>query len=87
MEIGVIFATLLLLFVLFITIRLILGPLKILTHLFINCGIAVVILIIVNIIGGYLQFHIPVNPVSVISIGVLGVPGFILVSFLSFLFI
>lgn len=87
MEIGVIFATLLLLIVLFLIIRLILGPLKILTRIFINCGVAVFVLVIINIIGGYFQFHIPVNPVSVISIGVLGIPGFVLVSFLSFLFI
>lgn len=87
MEVGVILATLLLLVVLFLIIRLILGPLKILTRFFRNCGIALLILIGVNIIGSYFSIHLPVNPVCVMSIGILGVPGFILVAFLSFLFI
>jgi len=87
MEIGVILATLLLLAVLYIIIRLVLGPLKIITRFFINCGIALIALIVVNFIGRYTGFHLPVNPVSVMSVGILGVPGFILIAFLSFLFV
>lgn len=87
MEVGVILATLLLLVVLFLIVRLILGPLKILTRFFRNCAIALLILIGINIIGNYFGIHLPVNPVSVMSIGVLGIPGFILVAFLSFLFV
>lgn len=87
MEIGVILATLLLLIVLFLIVRLILGPLKILTRFFLNCGIALLILVVINFMGNYMGFHIPVNPISVMGIGVLGFPGFILVAFLSFLFI
>jgi len=87
MEIGVIMATLLLLVVLFLTVRLILGPLKAITRLFINCGVALFILIAANFLGSYFGIHLPVNPVSVMSIGLLGVPGFMLVAFLSYLFI
>lgn len=87
MEIGVILATLLLMIILFIIIRLLLGPLKAITRLFINCGIAFIVLIAVNFAGLYLSFHLPINLVSIISIGVLGVPGFALVAFLTFLFI
>jgi inhibitor of the pro-sigma K processing machinery len=87
MEIGVIFATLLLLVILFIIIRLLLGPLKVITRLFINCGIALALLILLNYVGLYLGFHMPINPVSIMSIGLLGVPGFMLVAMLSFLFI
>ncbi|MCR4440534.1 MAG: pro-sigmaK processing inhibitor BofA family protein [Peptococcaceae bacterium] len=87
MEIGVIMATLLLLVVLFLIVRLLLGPLKVITRLFINCGIALFALIALNFLGSYFGIHLPVNPVSVISIGLLGIPGFMLVAFLSFLFI
>ncbi|PKM86517.1 MAG: SigmaK-factor processing regulatory BofA [Firmicutes bacterium HGW-Firmicutes-12] len=87
MEIGVILATLLLLVILFIIIRLLLGPLKVITRLFINCGIALALLILVNYVGLYFGFHMPINPMSIISIGLLGAPGFMLVAFLSFLFI
>ena len=87
MEVGVIFATLLLMVVLFLVIRLIMGPLKVLTRVFINCGISLIIIIAVNFIGSFLGCHIPVNPVSVMTIGLLGAPGFVMVTFLSFLFI
>jgi len=86
-EIGVIFATLLLLVVLFLIVRLIIGPLKVLTRFFINCGISLIIIIAVNFIGAYLGYHVPINPVSVMTIGLLGAPGFVMVTFLSFLFI
>lgn len=80
-------ATLLLLIILFVIIRLILGPLKIITRFFINCGLALLALVVINFVGSYLDFHIPINPLSVGSIGILGIPGFILFAFLSFLFI
>lgn len=87
MEIGVILATLLLMVILFIIIRLLLGPLKAITRLFINCGLAFLVLVLVNFVGLYLNFHLPINLISIISVGVLGVPGFALVAFLNFLFI
>ncbi|MDX9873055.1 MAG: pro-sigmaK processing inhibitor BofA family protein [Clostridia bacterium] len=87
MEIGVILATLLLLVILFVIVRVLLGPLKVITRLFINCGIALLVLIAVNYAGLYFNFHIPINPVSIVGIGLLGAPGFVLVSFLSYLFI
>lgn len=87
MEIGVILATLLLMVILFIIIRLLLGPLKVITRLFINSGIAFLALIVLNFAGIYLGYHIPINLVSIISIGILGFPGFALVAFLSFLFV
>jgi len=87
MEIGVIFATLLLMVVLFLIVRLIMGPLRLLTRLFINCAIAFAVIIAANFIGAYLGYHLPVNPVSVMTVGILGAPGFVMVAFLSFLFI
>lgn len=86
-EVGVILATFILLVVLFFVVRLILGPLKVLTHILINSGIALVLLIVINLVGSYLGFHLPINPVSVIGVGILGIPGLVLLSFLTFLFV
>lgn len=86
MEWGVIFATFLLLLMLFIIAQLILGPLKVVTRFFLNCGLGLAALVIVNLIGRNLGVHMPVNPLCVISIGCLGIPGFILVAFMSYLF-
>ncbi|QNB47257.1 pro-sigmaK processing inhibitor BofA [Thermanaerosceptrum fracticalcis] len=87
MEVGVILATLLLLVMLFFIIRLVVGPLKVLSRLFVNCAIALVALIVINFIGSYIGIHLPINPVSVIGIGILGIPGLLLFAFLSYLFI
>ncbi|HHX96740.1 MAG TPA: SigmaK-factor processing regulatory BofA [Clostridia bacterium] len=87
MEIGVILATLLLLIVLYLLIRLALGPLKIVTRFLGHCVIALIVLVCFNFLGYYLGFRLPVNPVSVIGVGVLGVPGLLLVAFLNYLFI
>ncbi len=87
MEVGVILATLLLLLVLFLIVRLILGPIKFITKLFIKCGIALLVLVGLNFVGLYLGFHLPINPVSVLGVGFLGIPGLILLAVLSYLFI
>jgi pro-sigmaK processing inhibitor BofA len=75
-----------LLIVLFFIFRLLLGPLKLMSRFFINCAAALFVLAGINYIGKYLGIHLPVNPVSVVSVGTLGLPGFILFSLLSYLF-
>jgi len=87
MEVGVILATLLLLMSLYVIIRLTIGPLKAITRFFVHCMLALVVLIVLNFIGFYAGFHLPVNPASVIGVGVLGLPGLVLTAFLSYLFI
>ncbi|MFY9173901.1 MAG: pro-sigmaK processing inhibitor BofA family protein [Peptococcia bacterium] len=85
-DIGVILATFLLLVVLFFVLRLLLGPLRIITRLLINSGIALVCLLLINLVGRRWGIHLPVNPVSVIGVGILGLPGLILLIFLTYLF-
>lgn len=84
-EAGVILAGVLLLIILLIITRLIMGPLKNISRLIINCAIALTTLVILNILGGYFGFHLPLNPVSVAGVGILGVPGLALLSAMSFL--
>lgn len=87
MEVGVILATLLLLMSLYIIVRLTLGPLKVISRFLVHCLIALLVLIALNFVGYYAGFHLPINPVSVIGVGLLGVPGLALVAFLSYLLI
>lgn len=86
MEVGVILATLLLLVVLFVIVRLILGPIKVITRLFLKCGVALLVLIGLNLIGQFAGIHLPVNPVTVVGVGLLEVPGLVLLGVLSYLF-
>lgn len=86
-EIGVILATFLLLVVLFFVLRLVLGPLKIITRLLINSGLALGCLLLINLVGQRWGFHLPINPVSVIGVGILGLPGLLLLALLTYLFL
>jgi len=86
-QVGVILATFILLVVLFFVIRLVLGPIKLLTQILVNSAIALVLLIVLNLAGSYLGFHLPINPVSVIGVGILGIPGLALLSLMTYLFI
>ncbi|WP_024832708.1 pro-sigmaK processing inhibitor BofA family protein [Ruminiclostridium josui] len=58
---------------------------KIVKKLLINIILAVVLLIIINFIGSYFNFRIALNVYSALIVGVLGVPGLILLVFLKFM--
>jgi inhibitor of the pro-sigma K processing machinery len=85
LEAGVILAGVLVLIVLLVITRLIMGPLKHVSRLILNCAIAITALLLLNLIGGYIGFHLPMNPVSVAGVTILGVPGLLLLSAMSFL--
>lgn len=53
--------------------------------LFINIILGVILLIIINFIGLYFDFNIALNIYSALIIGILGVPGLILLVFLQFM--
>ncbi|MDI6601854.1 MAG: pro-sigmaK processing inhibitor BofA family protein [Thermoanaerobacteraceae bacterium] len=60
-------------------------PIKIVWRLLYNGIIGGIILIILNFIGGYFGLHIPLNPISALIVGFLGVPGIILLLLLQHL--
>lgn len=73
--------------VLIILIMLLAAPLKWLVRIIINSLIGALALVTFNFIGQYAGFTLGVNPGSILAVGVLGIPGFILVIFLkSYLF-
>ena len=60
-----------------IVVKLFSWPLKILGKLILNGALGVLLLLLVNFIGGSVDIIIPINAVSALIAGFLGVPGVI----------
>lgn len=72
--------------VLFIVGRVLLVPMKVVLKLVYNALLGAIVLIVVNFLGGYIGFHLALNVITAFVVGILGVPGFILLVVLKFLF-
>ena len=83
MSIQVILAYAFGLFLLYIIGMLLVVPIKIIIKLIINGVLGALLLFVVNIIGRFANFAIPINPVSAIVTGLLGIPGVILLFILQ----
>ncbi len=59
---------------------------KILLKLFYNTILGATALIIVNLVGKLLSFHIALNLFTAVVVGILGLPGFILLIVLRLVF-
>ena len=66
--------------VLFLIIKLLKWPLKIL----INGILGIILLYIANIVGSYIGFVLPVNAISALIAGFLGIPGIIFLVLFQF---
>lgn len=62
---------------LFVVVKLLAWPLKILIKLLINGIIGVILLLIVNLIGNNFGFHLGINAVTALISGFFGIPGVI----------
>lgn len=79
MEIvNVIMAALFLLVILYIVAQVFMKPIKLLWKLLINSGIGLVLLMLVNYIAAYFDFTIPINVITILIAGFLGIPGILL---------
>lgn len=58
---------------------------KLLKKLLVNTLIAVILLIVINFIGMYFNFNIALNVYSALILGILGVPGLVLLVVLKFM--
>ncbi len=85
MNYGIVFAAFFLLILIYIVVRVMFKPIKWLVKLIVNSIVALVGIMVINIIGNYFGYHLPINPVSVIGVGVLGVPGLFLLILMNFL--
>lgn len=71
--------------ILYIVGMLLVIPMKALIKLLINGVIGGVILLVFNLIGAYFGLSIVVNPLNAIIVGILGIPGVILLLALQIL--
>ena len=60
-------------------------PIRLLIKLLINGIIGGVLLWIFNLIGGIFGLYIAINPLSAVIVGILGIPGVILLLVLQFI--
>jgi len=66
--------------------RLFLIPARIILKLFFNAIIGGAALVVINAIGGLFGFHIALNIISALIVGILGIPGILLLSILKVIF-
>lgn len=59
--------------------RMLMIPLKVIFNLIVNAVIGGGVLLIINFIGGFWGFSVGVNPITALIVGLLGVPGVILI--------
>jgi inhibitor of the pro-sigma K processing machinery len=82
---NIVLAVLLLLIILFFVIQLFLKPIKILWKIIFNSIVGLILLFVVNYIGGYFSFALPYNTVTVLIAGFLGIPGILMLVCFHFL--
>jgi len=60
-------------------------PLRIVLRFVINAVVGGIAILLINIIGSPFGFTVPLNPLSALIVGLLGLPGIILVVILKYL--
>ncbi|NMA61478.1 MAG: SigmaK-factor processing regulatory BofA [Firmicutes bacterium] len=58
--------------------KMLLIPLRVIFNLIVNAVIGGGVLLVLNLIGGFWGFTVGVNPITALIVGLLGVPGVIL---------
>ncbi|HAA10125.1 MAG: pro-sigmaK processing inhibitor BofA family protein [Syntrophomonadaceae bacterium] len=76
--INVIMAALFLLVILYLVAQVFMKPIKLLWKLLFNSAIGLILLLVVNYIAGYFSFSLPINIITVLIAGFLGLPGILL---------
>lgn len=77
-EIGILLAYALGIFALYVVGYMFLVPIKIILRLLINSAAGAISIVLINWIGSFWGIHISLNLLSAVLVGVLGVPGAIL---------
>jgi len=65
--------------------RVIFAPLRLVFKLLINSAIGLFLLLLINFLGSPFSFSLPINLVTVLVSGFLGLPGVILLAILSYI--
>lgn len=74
-TINIVIAAVVLLVVLFFIGQVLVKPVKLLWKLLINSLIGLLLLLAVNYLGAYYDFSLPINVITVLIAGFLGIPG------------
>lgn len=85
MEFNNIIAFIACLFFLFIIGKIFIVPLKTIFKFILNSIIGGLIIYLINFIGGYFGFHIGLNIITSVFVGLLGIPGVIVVILIKLL--
>lgn len=72
--------------ILFLICKLLAVPLKIILKLVGNAIVGAVVLILFNLVGGIFGFTLPLNALNALVVGVLGIPGILLLVVLRLIF-
>lgn len=81
-TINIVIAAAVLLVVLFFIGQVLVKPVKLLWKLLLNSLIGLLLLLAVNYLGAYYAFSLPINIITVLIAGFLGIPGvFLLICF------
>lgn len=75
---NVVMAALFLGVIIFIIAQLIMKPIKLVWKLLLNSVIGLVLLMLANYAGAYFDFALPINIITVLIAGFLGIPGILL---------
>lgn len=70
--------------ILFIVLKLLALPMKLIIKLVINGIVGGILIFIVNLIGANFGFMIDLNWITALIVGILGVPGVVIVAILQF---
>ena len=85
MGIEVIFAYIFGIIMLFLVAKLLLIPIKIVWKLAVNAVIGGITLLLINFIGGFFGLYIQINIITALIVGILGVPGVIMILILQYI--
>jgi len=83
--IEVIFAYIFGIIMLFLVAKLLLIPVKIVWKLAINAIIGGITLLLINFLGGFFGLYIPINIITALITGILGVPGVVMILILQYI--
>jgi len=84
-TINIVIAAVVLLVVLFFIGQVLVKPAKLLWKLLLNSLIGLLLLLAVNYLGAYYDFSLPINIITVLIAGFLGIPGVFLLICLQLL--
>lgn len=77
-KLSVVLAAAVLAVIILIIVQLIMKPIKLIWKILLNSVIGLLLLLLTNFVGAYFTFALPINIITVLISGFLGIPGILL---------